>query len=187
MATRRTPLLACLILSGAGLSAAQDVSTPEAVAAQAMRAMNAQGHAEFASYMHPDALKSFRKMMSEVLDSAAASKAESEILGLFHEAKSVAALNELTDQQFFTSFLQGVTGRIPNLKDALGGAEFEILGHVKEGADVAHVVTRIKISMAGASVKKMSVISLRRDGKTWKMLLTGELEGLAAMLKGRQR
>jgi hypothetical protein len=184
--TTRMSFLAGLVLSAARLSPAQDLSTPEAVAGQAMKAMNAQDHAQFASYMHPEALKTFRKLLSEILDAAAANKADAEMLGLFHEAKSVAALKELSDAQFFASFLRGVMGRIPNLKEALGGAEFEILGHVKEGPDVVHVVTRIKIAMGSASMKKMSVISLRQDGKSWKMLLTGELEGLAASLKARQ-
>jgi hypothetical protein len=183
MTMKRAVLASCLVLSCLGVAAAEDSPTPEAVATEAIKAMNAHDYAGYTSYMHPDALKSFRTMMSAVVDSAAESKAESQILALFHEVKSVAALREMSDPQFFTSFLQGLTAN-PLTKEALGGAECEILGHIKEG-NIAHVVGRIKVTMRGASVKKMTVISLQPHGKTWKMLLTGELEGLAAMLKAR--
>jgi len=181
---KRAALVSCLVLSCTGSATAEVSPTPEAVATEAIKAMNAQDFAAYTSYMHPDALKSFRTTMSAVVDSAAEAKAESQILALFHEAKSVAALREMSDQQFFTSFLQGLTAN-PMMKEALGGAECEILGHIKEGATIAHVVGRIKVTMRGASVKKMTVISLQQHGKTWRMLLTGELEGLAAMLKAR--
>ena len=184
---RKASIALCPILLWASAATAAELSTPESVAATAIKAMNARSYGEFASYMHPDALKTFRRMMTEILDAAAERKAEAELLKLFREAKSVDALKALSDRQFFTSFLEGVTGAVPMMEEALKGAEFEVLGHVKEGPTVAHVVTRMKLKVHEASIRKMSVMSLQQDGPTWKMLLTGEMEGLVTMLKARQQ
>ena len=169
----------------ASISAASDLSTPESAAKAAMDAISAQQFTEYGTYMHPEALASFRKMMMEVVESAAEAKAETQLLKLFSDAPSVAALQKLNDQEFFGSFLKGVMTSVPMMKEAMSGADTKIIGHVFEGNNLAHVVTRISLTMQGVGMKKMSVISLQKDGESWKMLLTGELEGLANILKSQ--
>ena len=182
MRTRIAILL--MLLAAAGLQGA-DLSTPEGTASAAMAAMAAQDFQQYSLYMHPAALADFKRTMMEVVESAAEAKGEAQLLALFDGVNGLDGLRKLDDRQFFTSFLDGVMTKIPMMKEALSGADMQMLGHVMEG-EVAHVVARVSVKMQGASIKKMSVVSLQKDGGEWKMLLTGELEGFARMLKARQ-
>ena len=55
-------------------------------------------------------------------------------------------------------------------------------GH-PEGNDVVHVVYRGTATVGEVKISKMSVMSLKADGDSWRMLLTGDIEGMAAMMK----
>jgi putative sterol carrier protein len=59
----------------------------------------------------------------------------------------------------------------------------DVVGHVREGDDVVHVVYRGTTSVGNVKISKMSVMSLKADGESWRMLLTGDIEGMAAMMK----
>jgi 2-C-methyl-D-erythritol 4-phosphate cytidylyltransferase len=55
-----------------------------------------------------------------------------------------------------------------------------LVGHVLEGNDVAHVVFRMRVAADGVTITKVQAMSLRRLGPTWRVLLSGDFEGLAA-------
>jgi len=56
----------------------------------------------------------------------------------------------------------------------------EILGTVREG-EIVHVVLRYGFAAAnGVKKKQMQVVSTKPLGKEWKLMLTGELEGMAS-------
>ena len=65
------------------------------------------------------------------------------------------------------------------------GEDVVPVGHVAEGND-AHVVFRLKVAADdGVTITKVQAMSLRRLGPTWRVLLSGEFEGLAAALARR--
>lgn len=51
------------------------------------------------------------------------------------------------------------------------------------GKDVAHVVTRNKVSVGEIEVEAMEVVSFRKVGSEWKALMLGKIKGLASQLK----
>ena len=61
--------------------------------------------------------------------------------------------------------------------------EIAILGRIEEKPDVVHVLARTTISVGDLSVTDIEVISFRPYGETWRMLLSGELQGLAQALR----
>jgi hypothetical protein len=174
---------ALLIATAPQVRAAAEDASPEAVTRAAMGAMKTDRMDEFADAMHPDALKQFHSAMSTIVDEAAKARKANQLLPLFQDVASVEELKKLDDKQFFVAFLRGMTGRSPDVKRHLAGAEAQILGSVPEGKDTTHVVYRLKLTTGGATLDRMTVASLRRDGSGWKMLLTGDVEGMVAALK----
>ena len=70
--------------------------------------------------------------------------------------------------------------------EAAGGLNFdgmEVLGEVKEGANVAHVVMRNRVSVGEIEIEAMEVVSFKKVGKDWKALLSGKMKGLANQLR----
>jgi hypothetical protein len=59
----------------------------------------------------------------------------------------------------------------------------EPVGHVKEGSDTAHVVYRVEIPLEGITIERMAVLSLGRQGETWRALLSGDYSELARVLR----
>jgi len=70
--------------------------------------------------------------------------------------------------------------------EAQGTANFdgmEILGEVMEGPDVAHVLTRNRVSVGDFEVETMEIVSCRKQGDEWKLLVSSEMKGLANQIR----
>jgi hypothetical protein len=71
----------------------------------------------------------------------------------------------------------------PEFQSILGAAETDMLGHVSEGPDLAHVVYRMRLTVEGVAITKLDVMSLRRAGSEWRGLLKGDIEGMAEAIR----
>jgi hypothetical protein len=138
---------------------------------------------DFAKDMHPTALKQLKIMLISVLDVAAEEGHEKDVLRLFKDVRTVEQARKLDDAKFFIAFMSGVLSLKPEMKEVLANAKAEMLGHVMEGGDTAHVVIRMSVSLSGATITKMDVISLKKTDSGWRMMLSGEIDGLAQVLK----
>jgi hypothetical protein len=88
----------------------------------------------------------------------------------------------MSDSEFFASFLRAALSQA----QALGKVNFEdleILGEVMEGPDVAHVVTRNKLSVGDFEVEGMEVVSCKKRGDEWKLLVSTQMKGLANQIR----
>ena len=72
---------------------------------------------------------------------------------------------------------------IPQAKNAFTAMDSKIIGIVYEGHDLAHVVSRVGVKLEDISMTKMTVITLKRSGTEWRMLLTGEMQGLGEQFR----
>ena len=59
------------------------------------------------------------------------------------------------------------------------GIELETIGDVVESPELAHVVVRVHFTMEGAPISKVGIVSVRRRGSTWRLLLPEELKSLS--------
>jgi hypothetical protein len=159
--------------------------TPEDVAKRAVAALKEDRLDDFAKAMHPEALKAFKSALVSIAETADKGGQGKEILGLFKGVDDLDELKKLDDVPFFVSFYRGITRVQPALKQALAGAESQIIGHVLEGKDIAHVVHRMTVTVEGTKVAKTDVISMRKTETGWGMLLSGDLENMTTMLKRR--
>ena len=177
-------LLILLSLASVNLYAA-DAESPEDVARRALQALKQDRLDDFAALMHPEALARAKTLLLSIVRAAAKEGAEKEVLGLFRGVETPEQLEKLNDVEFFVSFYGGLTSMLPQMKELLEGAEVRVIGHVSEGKDVAHVVYRISMTSDGAQITKLTVLSVRKTEQGWRMLLSGDIEGVAKMLERR--
>ena len=136
---------------------------------------------ETASYFDPAALKSFREAMGFMSELPADAKTQFFSM-FFGEGATEEAIADLSDSAFFAKFFGAVMAQA----QAAGGINFdnmEVLGQVMEGTDVAHVVTRNKVSVGEIEMESMEVVSVKQTSGAWRLLLSAEMKGLAAQLR----
>jgi hypothetical protein len=159
-------------------------ASPEVLARQQLDAVNRSDWAAYAASIHPKALGRMQEMMLPIVDLAASKDAgagENMRAALFG-GRSAADLKAMSSKDFFEIFMSSIS-KLPGLADALKNARGEVLGQVKEGENLVHVVTRTSTSIPGVPVfTKMEVMSFERDGDQWKGLLSGDMELQLAQL-----
>ncbi len=148
--------------------------TPEAVAKSYMDASVAGDWAKAASYMHPDALASLKRVFGEMMKMDKTNEAGKQLFGL----KSNSEFGSLSDSEVFIRVFTGLTTAIPQMKEAVSMSHSTIIGSVAEGAEISHIVYRMETQMFGGKFSKLAVISLKKMDTTWRALLTGDLEGM---------
>jgi hypothetical protein len=157
--------------------------TPEQVAKGYMEAMRSGDMEHVATYMHPAGLEKFKLILvqaAEVLGAADASadpRTDTALKVLFGQDGPQSA-KDAAAKELFVRFLDNLHRAAPMMQRMLADSSYEFIGHVDEGGNQTHVVYRVTMNTGGASVTKLEVLSLKRDGEEWKVMLTGEIEGL---------
>jgi len=134
-----------------------------------------------ANHFDAEQLKEFRKLMEFYKEIPEDSQAQF-IQSLFGEEHSRESIEALTDVEFFASLLT----LIMQQAKAIGGLNFdrlEILGEVREGENIAHLVTRNKISVGELEMESMEIVSLKKNGEQWRVMMSGKIKGLPQQLK----
>lgn len=138
-----------------------------------------------ATFFDPAALGEFRQMMGFVQEIPEEGQKQFFTIFFGPEANK-ESIAKLSDADFFASFLRATIAQA----ETLGGVNFgkmEVLGELKEGNDISHVVTRNKVTVGEVDVEALEVISFKRIGNEWKALLSGKIKGLANQLKATLR
>jgi hypothetical protein len=168
---------------GEKAGAAPEAGSPEAVVEHALVAMTQDRPDEFARSMHPQALKHFHTAMLQVLEIAAKDSTKLDQLLPLFQVKQLNELKKLDDHQFFVRYMRGAAARDAKVKENLARSKPFILGHVPDGTDTMHVVYRLSPQPGDANAAKMDVMSLRRQGANWAILLAGDTEVMLTIMK----
>jgi hypothetical protein len=174
-------LVATLVVHAPTSRAQERAETPEMVTRQFGAAMRANDWVGTAELMHPQALARFRGMFLPIV----AADSTGKLCERLFATTSAAEVAALPDAELFARFFRTLVSGAPELNGMFAGADLVPVGHVLEGNDVAHVVFRMKVAAEGVTITKVQAMSLRRAGKTWRVLLSGDFEGLAAALARR--
>ena len=155
--------------------------TPEDVARQYFDLLAAKKYAEVVALYDDAEMARFKGMFHEIIVFAEGSGPEMiEGLAPLLGARSAEELKEKDPKVFFAGFLTNVMGQLGEVKfDKL-----EVLGHVPEG-DMVHVITRTSVGVQELKMTQMEVMSMRKQDGVWKIMLSGEFEGIAQTLKGQ--
>jgi hypothetical protein len=154
--------------------------SPEEVAKASMEFVKKSDFSSYARLMHPEALAETKRMFRPIVAADERGKIAERFFGVTNSTQYDA----LSDIAVFEALMIRITKDTPLFDEVLKTAEFSIIGSVPEGADIAHVVYRSGAKAGGLSISKLEVMSLRRYQGRWRLLLTGDIEGLATMLRG---
>jgi len=141
-----------------------------------------------AAIMHSDELSKFKDMMLPIIKkgiNATDEDSEQEdvmAVKLFTQDASIETISEEGPREFFARFMNWIMILNPAMKDSLTGAKIKTVGHIPED-DLTHVVYRISFDVMGSSMSQMSVMSMKKQEGEWKLMLTGEIEGLSQMMQ----
>lgn len=162
--------------------------TPESVARRYIEAMAELRIEAVADTMHPAALERFKDILEKINHAIAAIEPEKRpahvIRALFGDQGPQAAL-DAPPREVFIRFMANLTTFVPQIREMHAGSEYQILGHVNEGGNLCHVLFRATLKRGGSGISKMAVLSLKRDGAQWKVLLDDDLARLITGLGQR--
>jgi hypothetical protein len=150
----------------------------EAVASAAMESTRRGDWAGFAHSMHPEALTRAKELFRPVVAADESGRAGR----LFFGVSTVKQYDAMSDSSAFRALMEHLVKNLPAFAEAMKTADFKILGKVDEGGNLVHVVYRADASAEDLTVTRTSVMSLRKYHGEWRLLLTGNIEGLAARL-----
>ena len=164
-----------------GAAPAASAETPEGVAARYMTALKAGDYAACARVMHPEALIELRRLFAPIIAKDKAGRVSQQLFGA-----TPAQFATLGDAMLLERLLRNsMTGQGQQAAAAaavLKSAQITPLGHVKEGADMAHVLMRAQFVIQGLPVTRMDVMSMQRTGTAWRATLPADVRNLAGAL-----
>ena len=162
-------------VSAASVQAAE---TPEQVTDRFLAAMRAADWQGMAALMHPNALKETRQLLAGVFEAPNAGEFRQQLLGV----TTVEQAKAMSDTAVFAALMR-LTTQDENVAALLKTATVQVIGHVNEGSDTAHVVYRMAMTINGIPITKMDVMSLARSPVGWRGLLKGDVAALAAGIR----
>ena len=157
---------------------AQTAETPEQVTDRFIAAMRATDWQGMAALMHQNALKEMRQLLAGVFEAPNAGEIRQQLLGV----TTVQQAKAMSDTAIFAALMR-LTTQDADVAALLKSAKVQVLGHVNEGPDTAHVVYRMAMTINGIPITKMDVMSLARSPVGWRGLLKGDVTALAAGLR----
>lgn len=182
MKTMRLYILSLFVL--AFFTAHLPGETPEDVVTRYFAKLKDGGLNTVASLMHPEELQKFQEMLTPIIESALASN-ESKIFQMFADSKEPSRIRKLSGAEFMNLFMEWIESVKPGVNTIMKDAKVEALGHVREG-DIRHVVVKMRMKSEGIEIEKISVVSVKDFHGVPKMILTGEMKGMAEALKRRR-
>lgn len=156
-------------------------ATPEDAATLFLRSVRAIRWSAATQFMHPETLARFHEVVTMISDADTTGNVRQYLTST--DAGSYAALGPA---EVFDRSIGTMIDDMPGLMHAIFDRDDEVIGHVLEAADTAHVVYRTKARLSGA-VSEVKVMQLGRTGAGWRVLWSDELEVLEAALRGVPR
>lgn len=157
-------------------------STPQSVAEAYVAAIRANGMSAAADYIHPDELRRFKEMLSPLFADASSSTAQGFVPAVFGPQATVESVTALDPLSFMRAFMGFIDRQMKAVNLTVGNVQ--ILGAVPEGA-IVHLVSRTSAGGSDVRLTKLEVMSLKPYMGTWRLLLSGQIEGFAEALKAR--
>jgi hypothetical protein len=107
-------------------------------------------------------------------------------LGKLYPRGGLKAYHQKSAEEVFLRVMEVLSEDAPGLVHALVVRDVEVIGHVPEGQDLAHVVYRSTADLSGA-VPELRLMTVKRDGLRWRVLSSQELDILVEAFRGISR
>ena len=177
-------LIAVLLsLSVAGPAFAREgTPSPEEVVRAYFHSLRDHGFTGVVEFMHPDEMSRFKGMLIPLIE-ADFQSGERELLdSILGPKATLTDVKSISPKDFMRACMGMIDAQLDHAR--LSFDKVDVLGSVKED-DILHVVSRLRFGVDDIVVTQMEVISLRQYNGDWKLLLTGDMEGLAQALRAR--
>jgi len=161
---------------------AELTATPESTAVLFLRSVRAIRWSAAAQFMHPATLATFRDVVGYMVDTDSTGALRRTYAGV----DDVASFRALPPATVFERAVGRMVDEMPGFMHSLFDHDDDVIGHVMEGADTAHVVYRTIERLQGA-VPEVRVIQMAHTADGWRVLWSDELEVLEAALRGIPR
>jgi hypothetical protein len=180
---RRTLLITALAWSAVASAApaqtiAELTATPESTADAFLRSVRAIRWSVAGQLLHQHTVDRFHVLVSMIAEADSTGETRRYLTGT--DANDYATLS---GAEVFARSIGAVIDDMPGLMHALYDRDDDVLGHVAEGTDSAHVVYRT-LARIGGAVSEVKVMQLARTDLGWRILWSDELEVLDAALRG---
>lgn len=187
-------LAAALITPATGAAKKEPKATPVSKATPApvnaeeivqayVGSLRAGRYDEVGRLLDVEGCKRLQTQLVPVIKESHTATPEAGLLKLFDGIETVEGLEKLSPEEFVAAFFGGVTKLNPVFKETLSSMTAKVIGTVPEGDGVLHVVCRITNSNAGMNITKVSVISLKKNGGKWGVMLSSEIENMAEQVR----
>lgn len=172
-----TALAALLLFTSAAFAA-----SPEKQAEGYFNALKANNWNAAASFFHPAELDKLRDMLMPLLAIEAEKGTPMLTSMLFGEkTPDIATLKNMNGPTFFAKFMGGLFAQMQDAKPEFNSVQ--VLGTIKETAQLQHVLSRVHVSAGGVAITDMEVLSYRTDKLGQGFALSGEITGMAEQLR----
>ncbi len=163
------------------LSAPVRADEVERVVLQYFDAMEYEDYDAAARLFDANDIKEFRALFAFMKDADV--NARQQIYErMFGPWASQDSVEKMSDTEFFASVF-GFTMQQSFGRTGLRIIESEYLGHVTEGDDMAHAVTRITVAVGNNEATSLDVTSLVQRNGAWRMQVSGDIEQVAAGIR----
>jgi hypothetical protein len=176
------PLLLHLFLSATSLRGQVPHPGPDSVAAEFQASLLGVGWRAAASRLHPEALEEFHYLMTLMVEMDTTG-------GPIDKLYPQGGLPEFyarSHEEVFLRVMEVLTLDAEGLVHALVVRDVEILGHVSEGAELAHVVYRSTARLSGAD-PELRILTMKRSGDRWRVRGSQEVDVLVEAFRGITR
>jgi hypothetical protein len=162
-------------------SLADLTATPEAATELYLRSIRAIRWSTASQFLHPETLDRFHSLVAMMAEADSSGDVRTYLTGTDR-----AGFAELDAATIFDRAVGTMIDDMPGLMHAFFDRDDEVLGHVSETADSAHVVYRTTARLSGA-VSEVKVMQLARTEGGWRVLWSDELGVLDVALRGVPR
>lgn len=156
--------------------------TPEDACRDYFSALAADGLTVAPEFIHPDELARFRDMLIPMFSEEFAPGNDQLVTAFFGPGATRQTANDATPLEFMRAFMRMFASKLEQV-----GVRFdavEIIGSVPEN-DLVHVVTRVTMGTGPLSMRQVQVVTLKQADGKWKVMLGGQIEGLAQAIRSR--
>ncbi len=142
---------------------------PEAVIDSAAARLAAQDWPGYAALMHPAILQEFVFYVLKITDIRMQTGAGGEEFDALFGRPTPEEIKAAPPEVLFANFLRSSVKAVPEFARILLQTKVKQLGVVGEGEQLRHVVVRQSYQFGDTIAERVEVITLQKDGDTWKM------------------
>jgi len=156
-------------------------SAAQQVALSYLQAVNAKGLDGGIAYLHPDELARFKALLMPILEQERKAGRRNLLNATFGRSVEMTEVRLAAPEEFVRRFSRVAAARLGEAPARFD--RVEVVGSVSEG-EVLHVLLRTSVDQGSNKTQRLAVVSARRSGGDWKVLLGGEVEAMVASLRG---